>query len=202
MPLSPPRQPSSAPSAAAAAPPREGAIARTLRWARDRRSLAELDGRLLRDVGLTRGDVALGVPFAAPPIASAEHRNPVPASGIRRLGRLDARGWCLKLYAPEGCAAGLRPEDLAVAGRAFRAALAEPRPAPTPGFALLGHPADATVPPGILALTAYWWEGADLHRSALLLGDAPRRAPDRAGRLGSPAICPSTSGQRCSARSA
>lgn len=168
-------------------PPREGLIARALRWARDRRSLAELDGRLLRDVGLTRADVALGVPFTVPSVGLGRCPGTTYASGVRRLGWLNARGWCLKLYAPEACAAGLRSDDLAVAGRAVRAVLAESRPAPVAGFALLVHPADDAAPAGILALTVYWWESADLHRSALLLGDPPRRAPDRAGRLGSAA---------------
>ena len=53
------------PAASAAGPAREGAVARALRWAKDRRRLSELDERLLRDVGLTRGDVVLGTPFVA-----------------------------------------------------------------------------------------------------------------------------------------
>jgi hypothetical protein len=168
-----------------AKPPREGWVARTLRWARDRRDLAELDDRRLLDLGLTRTDVALGIPFALPKIAATERRNTTRTSGIRRLGWLDLRGWCLKLYSLERCAAGLRPEDLAAAGRAAQAALAEPRPAPVSGFALLGLPAENLIPAATLTLTAYWWEGADLYRSALLLGDPPRRAPNHGGWIGS-----------------
>ena len=47
-------------------PAREGALARALRWIEDRRRLEALDARLLRDVGLTPGDVARGLPFRLP----------------------------------------------------------------------------------------------------------------------------------------
>jgi uncharacterized protein YjiS (DUF1127 family) len=176
-------------TASKVASPREGALARALRWARDRRSLLELDGRLLRDVGLARGDVERGLPFAAP----ADNRTYRPAaalgSDLRQIGRLDARGWHVKLYAPRDGTAGLRQEDLAAARRAFRAVVAEPRPVPTSGFALLRwlRTGEAWAGPGALTLASYWWEGADLHRSSLLLagdGGGLRRAPDRAGRLG------------------
>ncbi len=72
----------------AAGPAREGAVARALRWAEDRRRLAELDGRLLRDVGLTRGDVALGTPFAAPRAGRDRTRGRAgPAPGARLAER-------------------------------------------------------------------------------------------------------------------
>ncbi|HEX2524881.1 MAG TPA: DUF1127 domain-containing protein [Geminicoccus sp.] len=45
--------------------PFEGTFTRAIRWTRDRRTLAELDDRLLRDIGLTRADVARGSPFKA-----------------------------------------------------------------------------------------------------------------------------------------
>ena len=57
MPLSPARP----------SPRQEGWVPRALRWAGDRRHLAELDDRLLRDVGLTRADLAHGTPFAPVP---------------------------------------------------------------------------------------------------------------------------------------
>ncbi|WP_160938537.1 DUF1127 domain-containing protein [Teichococcus coralli] len=41
----------------------EGAWARALRWTADRRRLQEMDDRLLRDIGLTRADVAQDLPF-------------------------------------------------------------------------------------------------------------------------------------------
>lgn len=44
----------------------EGRLARALRWSADRDQLAELDGHLLRDVGLTRQDVERGLPFNLP----------------------------------------------------------------------------------------------------------------------------------------
>lgn len=172
-----------------AASPREGALARALRWAKDRRNLLDLDERLLRDVGLTRGDVARGLPFAGPANNRARRPAAAPDSDLRRIGRLDARAWRIKLYALRDGATGLRPEDLAAARRAFRAGVAEPRPVPTLGFALLQWPriGEPWAGPGALALTTYWWEGADLHRFPLLLagdGGGPRRAPDLAGRLG------------------
>lgn len=49
------------------------------------------------------------------------------------------------------------------------------------GFALL-RPGCGN---GSLVLLAYWWEGTELHRTALLLpgcGGPPRRQPDAAGR--------------------
>jgi hypothetical protein len=44
-------------------PGSESVFARACRLLADRRHLAELDPRLLRDVGLTSEDVARGVPF-------------------------------------------------------------------------------------------------------------------------------------------
>lgn len=44
-------------------PAGEGASARALRWLADRRRLAQMDPRLLRDVGLTPQDVRRGTPF-------------------------------------------------------------------------------------------------------------------------------------------
>ena len=107
-----------------------------------------------------------------------------PGTGaLRRIGTLAARTWCAKLYAPALAAGGLRPEDLAAAGRAWRAGIAGPVADPMAGFALLrpgcGH--------GSLVLLAYWWEDTELHRAALLLpgcGGPPRRQPDAAGRVG------------------
>ncbi|WP_245624565.1 transposase [Belnapia moabensis] len=118
-----------------------------------------------------------------------ERCDPTRTSRTRRFGRLDARGWCLKLYASELCAARLRPEDLALASRAARAVLAEPRPALVPAVALLGSSAEAAVPAGALTLTAYWWEGADLYcglaplRPALP-GARPQRPSGVDGRAG------------------
>jgi len=40
---------------------------------------------------------------------------------------------------------------------------------------------------GSLVFSAYWWEGAELHRTTLLLpgcGGPPRRRPDAAGQVG------------------
>ena len=48
---------------ASAGPPDEGVWARALRWIADRSRLAELDDRILRDIGLTPGDVARGTVF-------------------------------------------------------------------------------------------------------------------------------------------
>ena len=132
-----------------------------------------------------RADVAVGIPYALPRTVAIERCDPTRTSGRRRFGRLDGRGWYLKLYASELCAARLRPEDLAVASRAARAVLAEPRPAPVRALALLGSSAEEAVPAGALALTAYWWEGADLYRVALLLGDPPCGVPERSVRVGS-----------------
>lgn len=107
---------------------------------------------------------------------------PQPGAGaLRRIGILTARNWRAKLYAPVSAACGLRPEDLAAAERACRAGIAGPVAAPAAGFALLrpGHES------GSLKLSAHWWEGAELHRIALLLpgcGGPPRRGD--AGRVG------------------
>ncbi|WP_408871504.1 DUF1127 domain-containing protein [Craurococcus roseus] len=79
-----PREPRTAP---AAGPAREGPIARALRWAQDRRSLVELDDRLLRDVGLTRGDVTLGTPLASPPGRGRTGLRAAPPPGAFRAGR-------------------------------------------------------------------------------------------------------------------
>jgi len=108
---------------------------------------------------------------------------PTPATGaLRRIGTLIARGWRAKLYALAMEAAGLRSEDLAAAGRVFRAGIAGPDTAPVAGFALLRPGAL----PGSLVLSAYWWEGDTLNRTVRLLpgcGGPPRR-PDDAGRVG------------------
>lgn len=56
-------------------PAGEGAWARAIRWIEDRRRLAALDERLLRDIGLTPEDVAREVPFRRPGQA-AEGRAP------------------------------------------------------------------------------------------------------------------------------
>jgi len=107
---------------------------------------------------------------------------PQPGAGaLQRIGILAARNWRAKLYAPVSAAGGLRPEDLAAAERAYRAGIAGPVAAPTAGFALLrpGHES------GGLELSAHWWEGAELHRTALVLpgcGGPPRRGD--AGRVG------------------
>ena len=105
------------------------------------------------------------------------------ASAIRRIGSLDARTWRAKLYAPASLAGGLRAEDLAAAKRACRAGVADPFKAPTAGFAMLWPNGGD----GDLVFSAHWWEGAVLHRAALLLpacGGPPRRQPDAAGRVG------------------
>ena len=93
---------------------------------------------------------------------------------MRRIGTLAARGWHAKLYAPALDADGLRPEDLARAARAYRAAVAAPDTAPVAGFALL-RPG---LGDGSLRFSAHWWAGAALHRTVLLLpgrDDPPRR---------------------------
>ena len=105
------------------------------------------------------------------------------ANAMRRIGTLAARTWRAKLYAPGSAAGGLRPEDLAAAERAYRAGIAGPVAAPTAGFALL-RPGCGD---GRLVLSAHWWEGAELHRTTLLLpgcGGPPRRQQDAAGRVG------------------
>ncbi|MCO6415854.1 hypothetical protein JYK14_06650 [Siccirubricoccus sp. KC 17139] len=83
----------------------------------------------------------------------------------RLLGRLASRGWKAKLYAPESDVAALRPDDLAAAERAFRAAVAVPGPTIL-GFALLRRAPGAAG----LVLAVHWWEGAVLRRDALRLG--------------------------------
>ncbi len=109
---------------------------------------------------------------------------PQPGAGaVQRVGTLAARTWRAKLYIPALAAAGLRPEDLAAAERAYRAGIAGPVAAPTAGFALL-RPGCGD---GSLVFSAYWWEGAELHRTTLLLpgcGGPPRRRPDAAGQVG------------------
>jgi hypothetical protein len=102
---------------------------------------------------------------------------------LRRIGTLAARNWRAKLYAPVSAAGGLRPEDLAAAERAYRACIAGPVAAPTAGFALL-RPGCGE---GSLAFSAHWWEGAELHRTSLLVpgsGGPLRRQPDAAGQVG------------------
>ncbi len=108
---------------------------------------------------------------------------PAPATGaLRRIGTLAARGWRAKLYAPATAAAGLQPEDLAAAGRTYRAGIAAPGTAPVTGFALL-RPGTM---PGSLVLSACWWEGDALHRTVRLLPGCggPQRRADDAGRIG------------------
>ena len=108
--------------------------------------------------------------------------SPKPGAGaLRRIGILAARTWRAKLYAPVSAAGGLRPKDLAAAERAYRASIAGSVAAPAAGFALLrpGHES------GSLRLSAHWWEGAELHRTALVLpgcGGPPWRGD--AGRVG------------------
>lgn len=95
---------------------------------------------------------------------------------------LAARGWRAKLYAPAAAADGLRPEDPAAAARTYRASIAAPGTAGMAGFALLRPGAV----PGSLILSAHWWEGDVLHRTARLLpgcGGPPCRTGD-AGRVG------------------
>ncbi len=107
---------------------------------------------------------------------------PQPGAGaLRRIGTLAARTWRAKLYAPLPAAGAPRPEDLAAAERAYCAGIAGPAAAPAGGFALL-RPGDES---GSLELSAHWWDGAELHRTALLLpgcGGPPRRGD--AGRVG------------------
>ncbi len=101
---------------------------------------------------------------------------------MRRIGTLAARGWRAKLYAPAPEAAGLQPEDLAAAERAFLAGIARPSTARMAGFV----PLRPGTTPGSLVLPAHWWEGNALHRTVRLLpgcGDPPRRPYD-AGRMG------------------
>jgi len=109
---------------------------------------------------------------------------PQPGAGaVRRIGTLAARTWRAKLYAPARAVGGLRPEDTAAAERAYRAGIAGAAAAPTAGFALL-RPGSGD---GGLMFSAHWWEGAELHRTTLLLpgcGGPPRRRPDAAGRVG------------------
>ena len=105
------------------------------------------------------------------------------ASALRRIGTLATRNWRAKLYAPALAAAGLQAEDLAAVERAYRAGIAGPVAAPVAGFALL-RPGYGD---GSLALSAHWWEGAELHRASLLLpgcGGPSRRQPDAAGWVG------------------
>ena len=112
-------------------------------------------------------------------LPSPQHR----VGALRLIGALAARTWRAKLYAPVSAAAGLRPEDLAAAGRAWRANIAGPVAAPTAGFALLRPGREG----GSLVFSPYWWEGAELHRTAMLLpgcGGPPRRQPSAAGRVG------------------
>jgi hypothetical protein len=109
--------------------------------------------------------------------------SPPGAGTMQRVGTLVARTWRAKLYAPALAAGGLRPEDLAAAERAYRAGIAGPVAAPTAGFALL-RPGCGD---GGLVFSAYWWAGAELHRTTLLLpgcGGSPRRWPDAAGQVG------------------
>ena len=109
---------------------------------------------------------------------------PQPAAGaLQRIGILAARNWRAKLYAPVLAAGGLRPEDLAAAGRAWRGGIAAPIADPVAGFALL-RPGCGN---GSLVLLAYLWEGTELHRTTLLLpgcGGPPQRQPDAAGQVG------------------
>ncbi|HWX49627.1 MAG TPA: hypothetical protein VNZ61_16380 [Roseomonas sp.] len=168
-------------SVRSAEPLQEGRWTRILRWLADRQHLREVDSRLLRDVGPTREDVLRGVPFRGTACRPKARACP---SALIRLGTLQARDWQLKLYAP---AAGLRPEDLAAARRAFRAVLAEPCPEPVSGFAILAIIQDDHLPVGSLALTACRWDGELLRRSTLLIpvaGAPVHRIPDHGLGLG------------------
>lgn len=171
-------------------PCRASAWARALRWLADHCHVIGTDDRLLRDAGLTREDVARGVSFGRCE-ASRRTQSSLPArvigleysAGMRRIGTLDARAWQLKLYVPAAANSGLRSEDKAAAARAFRAVVAGPRAASVSGFATLRmlHSAEMPMPAGTLTLTAWWWEGAILHRLGLLLpvgGGPVRRAPE------------------------
>ena len=103
---------------------------------------------------------------------------------MQRIGTLVARGWQTKLYAPAAGAAGLRPEDLAAADRAYRAGIAAPGASRVAGFALLQPASDA----GSLTFSAYWWDEAMLHRVGLVLpgcGSPPTRQHEAIGRIGS-----------------
>jgi len=166
-------------------PAGESAFARLLRWLGDRRDLAEMDEQQLVDIGLTRADVARGMPFGGcRPRVLGSFARPRPMTCLdhggllRRIGALEARTWRLKLYAPSS-ERGLRQEDFAAARRAFRAAIAEPQPSPVAGFAILRRPHEVEEPAeaGSLVLTSWWWDGDLLHRSSLLLPitNAPRR---------------------------
>lgn len=118
------------------------------------------------------------------PLDASSSPPPASSSTLRRIGTLAARGWQLKLYAFATEAHGLRPEDLAAADRAFGAAIAAPGTSSVAGFALLRPGYGA----GELAFSAFWWEGAVLHRASLLLtgtGGPPRRVPANADRIGS-----------------
>lgn len=119
-----------------------------------------------------------------PPNASfpAFFPSPADSSALRRVGILTARNWHAKLYAAVPDADELRPEDLAAASRAYRAAIAAPDATARAGFALL-RPRCGD---GLLSLSVCWWEGTALHRTLLVLqgcGNPPRR--DDAGRVGS-----------------
>ncbi len=169
-----------APSPESGGPAGESSFARALRWLSDRRSLAEMDEQQLVDLGLTRADIARGMPFGGcrprvlGPFARPQPTTCLDHGGILcRIGALEARTWRLKLYAPSS-ERGLRQEDFAAARRAFRAAIAEPQPGPVAGFAILRRPHEAEEPAeaGSLVLTSWWWDGDLLHRSSLLLSIA------------------------------
>jgi hypothetical protein len=137
-----------------------------------------MDNRLLRDVGLTREEVQRGAPFRG--MARCPKARERPCAMVR-LGILEAHGWQLKFYTLASEAAGLRPEDLAAARRAFRAVLAEPGREPVAGFAVVAIIHDDDLPAGSLALTACRWDGMVLRRSTLLIpvdGGPVRRVPD------------------------
>ncbi|MDQ1078108.1 hypothetical protein [Pseudoroseomonas cervicalis] len=61
-----PARRAAAPPAERRGPAGEGALARALRWIADREHLAELEPRLLRDVGLTAEELRRGTPFPPP----------------------------------------------------------------------------------------------------------------------------------------
>ncbi len=182
-----PQMPHGLQSGLTATSSREGPWARALREIEDRRNLTEMDDHLLGDIGLTRGDVARGLPFkraepqCLPNAALSMNTEAASPAGLCRIATLSAREWRLKLYAPAAERAGLRAEDVALASRAVRAVVAEPRPIAMSGFATLRLSLEGgeEYVAGTLILTAWWWESAALHRLGLLLpadGGAPRRA--------------------------
>ena len=103
--------------------------------------------------------------------------------GLRPIGALSARFWRAKLYASAAEAPGLRAEDLAAAGRIYRAGIAAPGVTRVAGFGLLRFGDEV----GGLVLSVCWWEVAMLHRVVWTLpgsGGVPGRRGDAAERVG------------------